>query len=195
MTLKLEPAVADRPPTVTMTDPVVAPVGTVTTMEVALQLIGVAAVPLKVTVLEPWVEPKFVPLMVTGVPAAPEVTDRPVIVGGSVNGTPLLARPATVTTTGPVVAPVGTGTTMSCAQLVTVVAVTPLKVTVLEPCGEPKFVPLIVTDVPTAPELGDRPLIFGASGTVKITPLLVRPPEVTTTEPVVAVEGTVRRCW
>ncbi len=34
------------------------------------------------------------------------------MLGGTVNVTPLLATPPTVTTTGPVVAPVGTGATM-----------------------------------------------------------------------------------
>ena len=48
--------------------------------------------------------------------------------------------------------------------------------------------PVIVTESPTAPEAGDRLLIFGA--TVKVTPLLADPPTVTTTDPVVAPEGT-----
>jgi hypothetical protein len=41
------------PPTVTMTFPVVAPVGTGTAMLVVLQLVGVATTPLNVTVLPP----------------------------------------------------------------------------------------------------------------------------------------------
>src|SRR5437899_2605893 len=41
--------------TVTWTAPVEAPEGTATTIEVALQEVGVAAVPLKVMVLLPWV--------------------------------------------------------------------------------------------------------------------------------------------
>ena len=63
------------PPTVTTRLPVVAPVGTVATMLVALQLVGVAAVPLNVTVLVPCVAPKFVPVTVTEVPMTPEVGD------------------------------------------------------------------------------------------------------------------------
>ena len=50
--MKSEPLLA-CPPTVTTTLPVVAPVGTGATIEVALQLVGVATVPLKVTVLLP----------------------------------------------------------------------------------------------------------------------------------------------
>jgi hypothetical protein len=71
----------------------------------------------------------------------------------TVKFTPLLATPPTVTTTFPVVAPVGTGTTMLVGpQLVGVPAV-PLNVTVLVPCVAPKFVPVIVTDVPTGPDV------------------------------------------
>jgi hypothetical protein len=52
-------------------------------------------------------------------------------------------------------------------------AVTPLKVTVLAPCVAPKFVPLMVTAVPTAPVFGVRLVILGAGTiTVKLTPLL-----------------------
>ena len=40
-------------------------------------------------------------------------------------------------------------------QLVTD-AVVPLKVTVLLPCDVPKFEPVIVTDVPTGPDVGER---------------------------------------
>jgi hypothetical protein len=46
-------ALLATPPTVTTTAPVVAPLGTGTTMLLALQLVGVPAVPLKVTVLVP----------------------------------------------------------------------------------------------------------------------------------------------
>jgi hypothetical protein len=46
------------PFTVTLTAPVVAALGTGATMLVSLQLVGVAAVPLKVTVLLPCVAPK-----------------------------------------------------------------------------------------------------------------------------------------
>ena len=193
-TVKLDPLLA-TPPTVTTTFPVVAPAGTGTTMLVALQLvIVVAVVPLNVTVLVPCVAPKFVPVIVTDVPTAPDVGLRLVIVGvaSTVKLDPLLATPPTVTTTFPVVAPAGTGTTMLVAlQLVIVVAVVPLNVTVLVPCVEPKFVPVIVTDVPTAPDVGLRLVIVGVASTVKLDPLLATPPTVTTTFPVVAPAGTV----
>jgi hypothetical protein len=178
--------------TVTTTDPEVAPVGTGATILVALQLVGVAAVPLKVTLLVPWVDPKFVPVIVTEVPAVPEVGDRPVMLGAAttVKLTLLLGAPETVTTTFPVVAPFGTGVTIFVDVQLVGTAGIPLNVTVLVPWVDPKFVPVIVTDVPTEPDVGERLVILGADTTVKISPLLAIPETVTTTFPVVAPEGT-----
>ena len=156
--------------TVTTTLPVVAAAGTGTTMLLALHVVGVAAVPLKVTVLVPWVVPKFVPVIVTDVPTGPNVGDRLLITGGTVNVTALLAFPPTVTTTGPVVVLAGTRTTMLPAPQVVGVAVVPLKVTVLVPCVVPNVVPLIVTEVPVGPEVGERLVICGV--TVNETALL-----------------------
>ena len=51
-------------------------------MLVADQLVGVAVVPLNVTVLVPCVAPKFVPVIVTAVPTGPLVGDRLVMLGG-----------------------------------------------------------------------------------------------------------------
>src|SRR6202035_4564797 len=75
VTVKLMPLLA-RPPTVTRAEPVVAPVGTGTLMLVVLQLVGVAAVPLNLTVLVPCVVPKFAPEIVTALPTAPDVGFR-----------------------------------------------------------------------------------------------------------------------
>ena len=52
------------------------------------------------------------------------------------------------------------------------VAVVPLKFTMLVPCVTPKFAPVIVTAVPTGPEVGDRLVIVGGEVTVKVTTLL-----------------------
>ena len=193
VTVKFTPLLA-TPPTVTTTFPVVATAGTGTTILVALQLVGVPAVPLNFTVLEPWVAPKFVPVIVIDVPTAPDVALRFVMLGAdavTVKLTPLLATPPTVTTTFPVVAPPGTETTMLVAlQLVGVPAV-PLNFTVLEPWVAPKFVPVIVIDDPTAPDVALRLVMLGGGiVTVKFTPLLATPPTVTTTFPVVAPLGT-----
>lgn len=135
--------------------------------------VGVEVIPLKVTWLEPWVEPKFKPLMVTEVPAAPDVGEILLIVGATVNATPLLAKLATVTTTGPVVAPDGTGTAMLVFAQLVGEAVVPLNVTVLLPWELPKVNPLIVIDVPGAASVVERLVMLGA--TLKFAPLLSTP--------------------
>jgi len=193
-TAKFTPLLA-TPPTVTTTFPVVAPAGTGTPMLVALQLVGVAVVPLKVTMLDPCVAPKFVPVIVTDAPTNPDVGFRLVMLGpgtDTVKFTPLLVTPPTVTTTLPVVAPVGTGATMLEALQLLGVAVVPLNLTVLDPCAAPKLAPAMVTEVPTAADVGFRLTMLGvvAVVTVKVMPLLALPPTVTTTLPVVAPVGT-----
>lgn len=80
-TVKFAPLL-ESPFTVTTMFPVVAPEGTVTTILVSLQLEGVADVPFNVTVLEPWVAPNPLPLMVTEAPTAPAAGDRAEIAGG-----------------------------------------------------------------------------------------------------------------
>jgi hypothetical protein len=133
-TVKAAPAL-ETPLTVTTTAPVVAPAGTDTAIDVALQPVGVAAVPLKVTELAPWVEPKFTPVIATGAPVAAEDGDRPAMFGtpSTVNDAPTLAKPPTVTTTLPVVAPAGTGTIIDVALQLAGVAAVPSNVTVLVP--------------------------------------------------------------
>jgi len=79
-TVKLLPEL-DAASTVTTTLPVVARAGTMAAMLVLLQLVTVAATPLTVTVLLPWLDPKFVPATVTETPAAPDVGDKLVMVG------------------------------------------------------------------------------------------------------------------
>jgi hypothetical protein len=102
-------------------------------MLVVLQLVGAPEVPLNFTVLVPCGELKFSPLIVIDVPTGPEVGDRVAMLGKTVNETPGLAIPLTVTTTLPVVAPLGTGTAMLVALQLVGVAVVPLNVTVLVP--------------------------------------------------------------
>jgi hypothetical protein len=147
-----------------MTFPVVAPGGTGTVIDVALQGAGVAGIPLNCTVLLPWVPPKLLPETVTEVPTGPTdgVTLLMIGAGTTVNVTPLLDLPLTVTITLPVVAPVGTDTTIEVTvHVVAVAAVVPLNFTVLVPCGDPKPLPVIVTDAPTAPDVGDRLVMLG----------------------------------
>jgi len=54
-------------------------------MEAALQLVGVAVVPLNLIVLVPCVDPKPLPLMVIDAPTAPEFGARLLILGVTVN--------------------------------------------------------------------------------------------------------------
>lgn len=100
---------------VTTTFPEVAPAGTLAKMIEELQLAVVAAVPLKVTVPD---EPKPLPLIAMIAPTGPETGDKLDMLGvgafePTVKFNPLLGTPETVTTTFPVVAPVGTETTMT----------------------------------------------------------------------------------
>lgn len=148
--------------TVTTTLPLVAPSGTEVVIDELFQLVTVAGVPLKVTT--PVIDPKFAPVMVTAVPAPPAVGVSWLIDGVKVNNRLLLAFPLTVTTTGPVTAPVGTVATIAPGfQLVIDVDATPPKVTVLVPCDDPKLDPEIVTEVPTAPVAVLRAVITGAA--------------------------------
>jgi hypothetical protein len=180
------------PLTFTTTLPVVAPTGTGATMLVAVQVVGVAAVPLNVTVLAPCEVPKFVPAMVTAVPTVAEAGLRLEMlgVGRTVNASPLLGAPPTVTTTLPLVAAAGTGTTMLVALQLVGVAAVPLNFTVLVPCVAPRLVPVMVTAVPAAAEAGLKLLSAAVGSTVKAMPLLATAATVTTTLPLEAPDGT-----
>jgi len=173
VTVKLAPLLA-TPPTVTTTFPVVAPVGTGATMLVALQLVGVAVVLLNLTVLVPCVVPKFAPVIVTDVPTNPDAGFTLLMLGAAVATVklvPLLATPPTVTTTFPVVAPVGTGATMLVALQLVGTAAVPLNLTVLVPCVAPKFAPVIVTEVPITPDAGFMVVIAGVEDPPPLLPL------------------------
>ena len=161
VTAKVTPLLANEP-TVTTILPVVAPRGATVVMLVLLQLVGAAGIPLKEIELNPWVAPKLDPLIVTSVPTGPDDGVKIEILGKTVNGTELLAIPATVTTTLPDVAAEGTVTTILVAFQLVGVAIVPLKNTLLVPCVPPKFVPVIVTWLPTGPEVGFKLEIDGA---------------------------------
>jgi hypothetical protein len=62
-------------------------------MVVALQLVTVAAVPLNVTVLVPWVEPKLVPVMVMEACTAADVGEMLPMPGGGALLPPVKAEP------------------------------------------------------------------------------------------------------
>jgi hypothetical protein len=152
--------------------------------------VAVAAVPLKDTV--PWKKPKFVPWMITVVPTVPEAGERVVMAGSfTVKGLPgeVPTTLVTSTATAPVVVPAGTVQVTLVSDHVVTVAFVPLKDTV--PWEKPKFVPWMITVVPTVPEAGER-VVMAGSFTVKGLPTEVPTTLVTTTAPVVAPSGTVQ---
>jgi hypothetical protein len=107
-TVKVLALIAAPPCVVTLNRPVLAPAGTVARIAVADVTVKLALAPLKLTAVTPV---KFVPLIVTLVPAGPLVGVKPVIVGGisTVKLPALIAvPPGVVTLSGPVIAPAGT---------------------------------------------------------------------------------------
>ncbi len=174
---------------VTLTRPVVAPAGTVAWIAVAELTVKLPLTPLNATAVAPV---KLVPLMVTLVPTTPLAGAKLAIVGGltTVNELLLVAvPPGVVTLSGPVVAPAGTVAWIAVAELTVNVALTPLNATAEAPV---KFVPLIVTLIPTAPLVGAKLAIVGGLTTVNELLLVAVPPGVVTlSRPVVAPAGTV----
>lgn len=82
------------PPTVITTFPEVVPAGMTATIAVELQLtIEVAVVVLNFTVLDPWVEPKFNPEIITAAPIAADDGDKLLMLGNTVKVSPLLYTP------------------------------------------------------------------------------------------------------
>jgi len=87
---------------------------------------------------------------------------------------------------GPVVAPAGTVAVIFLDELTTKVAAFPLKLTAVAPL---KLIPLMETDLPTGPLVGEKLVITGAA--VKDPALVAVPAGVCTViEPVVAPDGT-----
>ena len=187
-TVKLVALVPVTPPTVTVIAPVVAPEGTEVVILVAVLAVTVAVVPLNFTVLFAGVALKFVPVIVTEVPTAPLVGVKLVMVGVEAVVTVKLVAlvpvcPPTVTVIPPDVAPVGTDVVILVAALAVTVAVVPLNFTVLLAGVALKFVPAIVTEVPTAPLVGVKLVIVGEGTNVKPASVAVPPGVVTDTLP------------
>jgi hypothetical protein len=86
----------------------------------------------------------------------------------TLNWTPLLTTPPTVTTTGPVDASDGTDATIVVSFQPVGEAWIPLKVIVLSLCTAPKLDPLIVMDVPIEPAVELSELIIGAAKRVTV---------------------------
>src|SRR5258708_3561405 len=84
--------------TTTATAPSGTPAGTVTTMLPALHEVIAALMPPKVTVLVPWVAPKFEPAMVTEKPIGPDAGVRLVIDGATTVTSGLISTKCSVHT-------------------------------------------------------------------------------------------------
>ena len=76
----------------------------------------------------------------------------------------LLWTPLTVTTTAPFVILRGTVAEIEVSLHAVTVAVIPPKVTVLEPCEDPKPVPVMTTVVPEGPLVGEIDVIVSPMG-------------------------------
>jgi hypothetical protein len=199
VTVKASALVAVPPGVVTVIFPVVAPVGTFVSIRVPwVFTVYDALTPLKRTAVAP---PKPLPLIRTEVPTGPLFGENEEIVGAgavvvTVKFVALVAvPPGVVTVTFPVTAPLGTVVVIFVPDAFTEneVAATPPNFTAVAPV---RFVPLIVTDVPTGPLDGEKDEIVGTGAqdelTVKSAALVSEPSTVTTLIlPVVAPVGTV----
>ena len=189
--------VAPPPGVVTESFPVVAPAGTVAVICVELLTVNAAALPFKVNAVAPV---KFVPATMIEVPTGPLVGLNPVIVGAGIVTVKFVAEvavpPAVVTENVPVVAPLGTLVVICVALFAVTTAVVPFNFTAV---AAVRFVPVMVTVVPTGPLVGEKLVIVGdeaAVVTVKFVVELALPPVVVTeTFPVVAPLGTVAVIW
>ena len=171
--------------------PVVAPIGTEVVILVAVEAVTVAATPLKVKMLSSGIALKFEPLIMTVAPTAPLPGLKLAIegVGETLKLDPVvIVIPFTFMEMGPEVAPAGT----LVAILDVVDVVTEANVPLNDTVGMVmKFVPVIVTTVPTAPLVGLKPVTVGEANTVKLAALeMVTPLTVIEILPVVAPAGT-----
>lgn len=145
--MKSSEETASTPLIVTLILPVVAPTGTVTTSVVDVADIIDASLPLNSTVLSAMLVLKFVPVIVTVVPAAPEVGVNEVIVSG-ISTVKSVAEvtitPSTVTVNFPEVAPDGTVVISRVGVASLTAEGIPLNFTVFETRSSLKFVPVIV---------------------------------------------------
>jgi hypothetical protein len=172
--------------------PVVASAGTTAVIRVAEFTVKSATTALNSTDVVPL---KLVPVMTTDEPTLPLVGKKDVIVGDpavvTVKLEALAAVPSgVVTLITPVVAPVGT-TAVTCVAESTVKLVAAVRLNVT-PVAPVRFVPVMITVVPTGPLIGTNEVIVGAvEGTVKFEALAAVPPGVVTLiGPVVAPVGT-----
>ena len=151
---------------VTVTAPVVPVAGESTVSAVAVAVCTVAATPLNFTVLSAAAVLKLEPVMVTTVPAAPDKGLIAVTAGAGaikvyVKVGPLMVLPPVLMLTGPVVPVAGAVTTSEVAVALVTAAAKPLNLHILLAAVVLKFVPVMVTVVPAAPDTGLMVVIDG----------------------------------
>lgn len=156
------------PFTVTERSPVEAPAGTCESM---LPDVKAETVALVVLNMSAGVVRKLVPVIDTGVPTAPLVGVKPVMVG--VGNTVKLealeiVTPFTLIEMGPLTAPVGTEVVIEVVDDAVTTAAVPLKETVGVVL---KLVPVMTTVAPIAPLAGVNPVIVGVPSTEKFVAL------------------------
>jgi hypothetical protein len=156
--------------------------GTCATTVLEFQFATCALIPLNWTLLEPWVFPSAVPEIESQEPTLPEVADKLPRLGLTVNAAALLEVEFAVTIADPSPgeAEGGTCATMVVEVQLVIWASAPPMTTepVIEDCEEPKPEPVMVTDVPAIPEVGERPVMPKEEPTVKPTPFDASPPTV-----------------
>jgi hypothetical protein len=157
--------VADKPPTCMVIFPVVALLGSVTVKLVAVAAVTVAVAPLNFTSFCDEVVEKLVPVMVTTVPAVPEVGVNETMEGArfTVKSVVLVAVcPFTITLILPVDAPVGTVVVSEVAVAAVTVALIAPNFTWLLARVALKLFPLMVTVAPISPLVGVKLEMLGA---------------------------------
>jgi hypothetical protein len=196
-TVNITSLLLETPFTVITAGPLVAPLGTVATIWVSLQLVVEAVVLFKTRVLVPLLVWNPEPFIVTDEPTIPLVGET-LLTWGAGTVKSMFAgvlTPPTVTMTAPVVAVEGTVAAICVSDHVTMLApALGEKVTEFPVCV-PKPLPLMWTTAPTGPLAGDKLVITGFGIVNKTSELLPMPFTVTRTGPVSALAGTVTTIW
>lgn len=167
VTVKSEELVAINPPTSTVIFPVVAPVGTVVVILLAVGMpVMLATMPLNFTMLFAAVVLKLAPEIVTDVAIGPLAGVKLAMVGEpateTVKSVELVAVcPPTSTVIFPVVDPVGTAVVMLLAVLIVTMEAVPLNFTMLLATVALKLAPVIITGVPIGPLDGVKAVMAG----------------------------------
>ena len=193
-TVKLDELVIVTPLVTTEIGPVKAFVGTVVVILVEFEDVTVAAIPLNDTTGE---GRKFVPVMITVAPIAPPPKGLKLVIIGAGSTSKSFAltivTPLTVMEIfpKPKEVPKGTVVVMLVAVDDEAEASVPLKRTIFSVGVVLKFVPVMVTEVPSAPLLGVKLEMVGEATTIKLVALIISTPLVVTViGPVAAPEGT-----